>query len=129
MKLIWFLKRVWTYRRILWNDADFDYRYLIDLMSFKLNLIADHLEKHDMFIGADGTARSARVAAMVCDRISADNYDVMGFCKEGDSLEAWQDELITNRNNDKDHFSKYLPNQDLEYLFLLFKKHLRTWWD
>ena len=39
------IKRIFEFFPLIWNGADFDYRYAIDLFTYQLSRTADYLEK------------------------------------------------------------------------------------
>lgn len=47
MNFIRKIKNIISWLPILWKDEDFDYSYFLYIVEFKLNKIADHMEKHN----------------------------------------------------------------------------------
>jgi hypothetical protein len=69
-----FFFRIWKYRNILWNDADWDHGYLLTLLEFKfLNMMKYHRDNgHTM--DSDKIALELAGCAEICRRVHTDNY-------------------------------------------------------
>lgn len=150
---IWFLKTVWAYRDILWNDRDWDYSRLLAMMERKLKRMSDHLREHGHAVGSDRHAKQLLVASELCKRIRLDAYEDPFMAKldaKYGPLEMSSKptdnprvaELIITRprlNGDKAkeeassrRIWKHAESQkkaDIQLLGRLFDKHLLCWWD
>ena len=89
------------WKRVIKEDRDFDYTYLFKIMEFKLSMMEEEI-RHGGFVDSEKTAEKVRIAKLLCRRLGDEEYDLS---KE-----------------------KYMRNQDLEYLFLILKKHVGRWW-
>ena len=117
------LKNLCRWFPVIWRDKDWDYCYLLDVMEFKLKNMEDFfLDGKNTFSLRKDTLRVAKqlkMARLLVKRIAEDDYiDLLSF--EG---------TIWGTKPNYREEEKYLFNQDMELLFKIFKKYLRSWWD
>lgn len=148
-----FLKRVWDYLPVLWHDRDWDYYHLFTLLQFKLKRMS---EDHRTDIWGSNAKRKAdelHTCVLLLERLRNDDYCPIphqehterwgeielvdekyeGGCRsyctkranimtEADqTLEFQEAKAISTHEN-------YLRTQDLDYLFVIIKKHVWSWW-
>lgn len=139
-----FIKKVWDYTKLLWNDWDFDYLCLLRLIELKTRRTREYLVDEKM-VHVD--ERRMKEVEYLARRIFEDNY----FPEEWDeylsqlhmksvpcTLEGFEDlyELKIN-HDDPDHEwkRKYLHEKterlkqnEIDRLFYLIRKYLQVWW-
>lgn len=150
---IWFLRTLWAYRDILWNDRDWDYTKLLLMMERKLRRMSGHIGKYGHHVGSERTARQLLIASELCRRIRADEYEDPFLAKmdaKYGPLEMSSKptdnprlaEIIIKRprvNGDEaiEHAAsariwKHAEAQkkaDIQMLGRLLDKHMLGWWD
>ena len=72
-KIFKFLKRLWLYLPVIWNDCDYDYAAVITLIKFKLGHLREHIADHQMFIGWEEVVKEIKKAEMLIIKFS-DEY-------------------------------------------------------
>ena len=72
-----FLRKLYAWSPILWNDFDWDYSYLLKILEFKLHRMADTIESNGIIVASDRVAKQIRYATFLIERIQEENY-----CKE-----------------------------------------------
>jgi hypothetical protein len=94
---------------IIWKDHDFDEGYLLIIMRFKLKNMEEFFNSNQAFtVSAKRHVHEIMIVKNLIDRIHKNNY----------SSRQWPRT-----------YEEYMINQDLEYLGLMLKKHLRDWCD
>ncbi len=106
-----FVRNIWFYRRVLWDDQPWDQIYIYELLRRKLQ----------QMIAFDGIGMSwpqkqekIHLCVLLLDRLIEEDYclDVppIGWSK------PWE-------------YEDYMLEQDVRLLFETMRKHVRTWWD
>lgn len=104
------IKNLIKWFSIIWNDKDFDYYYLLNILEFKLKNMEEFFNSDNTFtVNAKKYAKQMMIVKNLIKRIKNENY-----CE------------LNNYDYEK---NKYMVNQDLEYLGLMLRKHLKSWWD
>ena len=57
---------MWQWRHIIWNDRDYDYAFIYDVLEFKLRKQMRYMKKRDRFVS---TARSVEKMELACELI------------------------------------------------------------
>lgn len=105
------LRNLWRWKLIIWQDAQFDYTFLLIIMIKKFELMEDLFDNHAGAVGSKKLAREIKIARLLLERIYGDNYT----------------HIVFNREDYK--HSEYLIKQDIAYFCGIINKRLRTWWD
>lgn len=107
------LYNFWRYRKIIWNDRNWDFMYLNQLVLFKLKLMLHHMENHALeYEGIEECKNSIR---QTIEKIEAyEEYEEKGIpYKDIKELE----------NNDM------MMAKVLEDAYLIIGRECRKWWD
>ena len=113
------LKNCIRYAPLVWADRDFDYAYLLALMSFKLDAMSRHIARHDRHVGSQKIARELKICAHICRRLENDNYFqnlITSGERHGVSTKLLFEEAARVKRADLELFGK------------LFRK-VDCWWD
>jgi hypothetical protein len=99
-------------------DADFESSFLLEIMAWKFNRMADVFEKYGDHIGSKRDARRTRICAVLCSRMANDSvyYDNAAKAFPYGS-KAWSNEITA------------VEKQDMEMLGKLIGRHITHWWD
>jgi len=135
---------------IVWNDRDWDYYYLCEILRKKLISMENYYKNYGMHTKAEEDSKKIKECVMLLNRIIADDYFVNAY-KHHDK--KWGESKINVNENgylditynnvkteDDEEIRKvefkncmekenYLMKQDIDYLFDIMKKNLRKWWD
>lgn len=127
---------------IIWRDRDWDHAYLLDLLRFKLERMAEYHEKHGITVSAPQIARQLRLTALVCDRLSKDaaSADALARFPFPEDWEITFKEIPgtdlcellcpPDPNGDKRRaLERRLHNRDKALLGKLISKYIDHWWD
>lgn len=143
--------------KIGFTNYDFDWHYLIILMEFKLRRM-EKVIRNGNNAEANKVADQVKVAIALCERISNCNYleNVLNPHEEKWGIRDWyfipcEDTTTSysqlkwkkypkaknekeNKQAEKEYtqlckHSDMLEKQDIEYLLIYLKKHLKGWWD
>ena len=117
MNIIAGIKNFIRWRKVIWNDRDWDYEFLLVLMEKKLEFIREELENGG-YVGCKKDAIHVHRASLVVKRIINNDYLMS---PEADRLRLINKEAFK-------HYINYMDAQDMDYLALILKKHLRRWW-
>jgi len=121
-------RRIIGWLPVLWDDCYWDQSYLLRILEYKLREMAKFHRDHGHCMKSGRTAKQLFEASYLCKRMANEDYS---------SGPEWQPLISSNFDDFKfpdpmylgRYHSDYLYQQDLDRLCLLFKKHLRTWWD
>jgi len=103
--------------KIIWKDRDWDYSFLLTILKHKLESMEDFFLSEDVTsVGAEKEAFTIRKTKLVVDRMLYRDYFFNG-------------ELVKKDLKKSLKKAAYMENQDREYLGLMLRKHLPTWWD
>lgn len=106
---IWYgIRNLIIWSPVIWKDRQWDQSFLYAIMKKKIFLMAKNFEKFDHHEGKDKYVKRLCICYNLLDRLEKDDY----FRKEHESFD----------------YEDYMINQDLELLFEIMKKHIRTWW-
>lgn len=102
------IKNIIKWLPIIWKDRDFDYGYLLDILQFKLKAMEEFFNSNDTWTkDAKKCAKQIMIVKNLVQRINHNDYI----------------------DSDTYQRMKYMQNQDLEYLGIILRKHLTSWWD
>ncbi len=114
------LQNLWYWLPFIWSDRDWDWIWLAKIMEAKLRKMHKNTRNWNVE-GADKAAREMLVCAELLRRLRCGYY--------GESLPLGQDwEIAKYRWNWHKHVEA-IDKQDIELLFTLLRKHMRSWWD
>lgn len=146
-------KGIWnlvSWFSIVWNDRDWDYCFLYELLKFKLSRMEKYLQKYGHSLDVDKDADSIRKCVVILERLIRDDYaaedwdwirrkwgdfefvdtedghtklTVSGVKTEEENKEYGAD-VKNCCKNEEDMISK-----DLNDLFENMKINIRRWWD
>jgi hypothetical protein len=118
------LRNCWRYLPLIWRDRDFDFSYLLSLMETKLRRMSVAIGDEGHLVKADRSGKQLRICAELCRRINEDRYFLNTYqCEDNWSSASdaqrrrWAEMAWRNRQN------------DVDYLCLMMRKHLLSWWD
>ena len=118
---VWFnlkygLQNLWRWRRIIWEDRDWDHMYLLAVMKKKIEQMEITERKFSLHASAPRHAQQLRVCRLLINRIERDDYCLYpdDWNRMGNKR-AWQHE-------------EYLMQQDYDLLFKIMPKYIREWW-
>jgi hypothetical protein len=103
------LTNFWKWRKVIWNDRDWDWAYLYQAIEFKLLEMAKLHRKYGICVNAEEMAADMEKAARLLRRIYEDDYY---------PDEEW--------NYEK---SRFMQQADLYNFAKLFRDKSMTWWD
>jgi len=117
--LVYGVKNLYRWRRLIWKDRDWDHSYLLLVMAHKLGQMETYHRLNGHTVDAQRMAKQMRVAKKLCERIADDNYlherNLAGINKYG--TKAWA------------AAAGFIAKQDIEMLGRMFAKHVNRWWD
>ena len=123
---------------VIWNDRQFDHYYFYLILRKKIELMRDFFNS-DFANTASAKDKSKKMNICVCllNRLIEDNYDEIALLNK--YYEKYPSTPLLYNNNiskkqQKEFQSCYkksseLQKQDVEYLFKILSKQIRTWWD
>jgi len=109
-------KNLFRWLPIIWNDEQWDYYYIFEVLKHKLIFTAEHTRKHGYHVNSSYDADRMMLCVRLIDKIQ--NEDYMSVLVDDDNL--------TQKKIDA-AFSKQKKARQL--LFKLLDKHIESWWD
>lgn len=100
--VIYGVKNLYRYFRVIWHQRDYDWESLAYLIEFKLRDMIELFETHGYHLDTDKSVKQMKVCAEILRRLQTNNYEYT--C----------DKQAVN---------------DQKYLGLLLGKYLRHWWE
>lgn len=153
-KLIRFVEKIIAYSPLLWRDCDWDYMFILDMLSFKLRRTRERIVKNNLVQDAEKIGQQIKIAELLIKRIREDDYHSClresheeKYGKIDLSFEPYDDKYKTVNFShtkcnteeeekeasqtsiaisDKEQASR---KADLDYLFKHLRNHLLGWWD
>ena len=134
-----FLSKWWVWTKLLWNDWDFDYLCLLPIIALKTKRTREYLVKENLVEVDERTMKEVEQLAL---RIWKDDY----CSKEWDEfhkkypirwsriVECDKPALTRLEQSGSDELMRLTKKQeelmeaDMDRLFELIRKHMRTWW-
>jgi len=104
--------------KIIWNDRQYDYSYILHVLKKKLEIMHKRFSGDLVFVGQEKEAHNMRVCILLIERILDDNYILS---KRFSYLSAVCPDASRK-------FLREYEEQDLIMLSKLLSKHLRCWW-
>ena len=110
------IKNLINYFSIIWKDRDWDYRYTLNILEYKLKRQRNHIEKNKRFIGYEFVVRDIDICLNLLDKFKEDYYnlemyDYLDQTHEfipTDKTNKWFTlEFKTQRNDLQKYFEKY----------------------
>jgi len=149
------IRNVLYWLSIIWRDRDWDDSFFFEVMRHKIKSMERYFgRKRPIVVGSHKMARNIHRAALLLDRLIADNYAMnemmfheqkWGFAKirlkdEGDYLlfdgfdypNAHTEEQRELAEWERKHIladAEKSKQYDFEYLMHWLTRHLRCWWD
>jgi len=119
---------------VIWGDRQFDYSYIYTVLQKKLKLMEEHYSSGESFCSdSKKMAKQIKIARILCDRLVDSNYLDVLFKEVEDKYGDYFKLVKTKEEKDAYHkafeHSRYLENQDKDYLFDFMKKKINNWWD
>lgn len=136
-----FVPRVIAYVPVLWRDADFDHRFLHQMMRYKLSRMAPNMSPRQ--------ARQIRLALVLLDRIIEDDYCAAEYTAHenqwGETIFDFVDggelriytvisKVTMREEQERDayatisHRAYKLRQRDLDRLYRVMRRYSETWW-
>jgi hypothetical protein len=142
--LVNFIKKIWIYRKILWNDRDFDWAFIVSMLILKLDRTRNHILEHNLIESAQEVYDQISYVIERLERIASNS-------REDEALEALHTKYgVTfdfkggrfncrvSKGTEEDYNREFrewadksaeLNQQDLDEAFSYMAKYLKTWWD
>jgi len=108
------IKSLITWFPVIWKDRWWDHSFLYSILRKKLELMEEGFRLHGMGLHSEMDAKNMKKCILLLDRLINDAY--IDYSKG---------------NNIRNSFEKeeMMIEQDLDLLFNIIRKHIRTWWD
>ena len=146
-------KGIWnliSWFSIVWNDRDWDYYFIFELLKFKLERMEQCLREHGRSIDNEKDANSIKECIVILERLIKDDYAAEDWNR---IRSKWGDFEFSNCENgctkltvsgvkteeDEKKYSSDIKNccekeenmiqKDLNDLFDNMKINIRRWWD
>lgn len=127
-----FLKRVWDYRGILWDDNDYDFATTLHMMRFKLKRLQDHMADHgNLTHTEDYVVELAKVDVLLRNVMDDDPDDEwlahynqwhIGLSLEKDCKKELEHKKVLRLSYER-------GERNWHALWRYLDKNMRNWWD
>ena len=133
--VLWFFKRIWSYREILWHDNDFDFASVLHIMRFKLKRMRKHMEEHAISANSEDTvAELAQVDVLLRNVMDEDPENE--WSRHCDQWHHYlKDGWNLNQCKAKRERSKSVKagmkreEENWHKLWVHIDQYMRGWWD
>jgi hypothetical protein len=139
------IKRLYTWLPVLWEDRDWDYGFILDILEFKIKQSRLYIEKYGSHLHKDIDTKSMRIAEILIDRIKNDKYSKLVLEEHAkkwgeydfDGRYVTRTKVITKYDAELElaetqkiyEHKEYLRKQDWDYLCKHLKDNMAKWWD
>ena len=136
------IARSFEFMKMGWNNEDWDYDYLLDLIEYKAKRIAKHISEHDIIIEEDQNKIVQQVEEL-CEHIK--NYRnpealvpepfEVDYILEGNGFKAVRRDTGDWKEEDEkvhtDRIKEVWKKEDEEWhaIWQTLDEHARGWWD
>lgn len=153
-----FFYNCWSYAPILWSDRDWDQVFIYKLLKHKLVKQRECIVKHGHSVSkvSDHQDRTLTICINLLDRLIKEEYahylydkhdakwgkmHILEMKETGDNRAYrglfQRDKVVTEKQKEQEskefmrisEHEEYMIRQDLAYLTMMIRKHIRTWWD
>lgn len=109
-------KNLFQWFHIIWSDRNWDHTYLLQMMKFKIEKMADYHESRQFYVGWENNVKWMRTCGKLIDRMIDSTYegelhkyyDIEVWCvPEDDTDEFVGLDMKTTRENLDDYFKLY----------------------
>lgn len=104
---------------IVWQDRWWDHIFLYSILNHKLKQMEKGFREDGCHVYHEQDAKKIKICVLLLDRLQNDAY--IDYKNE----RGWEPELFKFELDKEEH----MMNQDLDLLFKILRKHIRTWWD
>ena len=156
IRTFWYgIENLWSWKGVIWNDRQWDNGYFYDILYKKLTLMEEYYMDADSCWSANHLkyAEDIKKTRLALKRLIDDDYSpYKEMDKKWGEIEMWttptnrEDLVECNIKREKEcnledmekcskdtiktvRAEEALKTQDLEYVFSMLRKHIRTWWD
>ena len=103
-----------TWFPVIWKDRWWDHSFLYSILRKKLELMEEGFRNHAWSANAEKDAKNMKKCILLLDRLINDDY--IDYSKGNNIRNSLEKEEM-------------MINQDLDLLFKIIRKQIRTWWD
>ena len=89
-RIPYFLKRIWGYLPILWNDTDYDYFSILQLLQYKLSRVRRDLEKYQNHTRWQRDAKRIRYAEYLLGLLMDTDVEIDEKRRKDISTRLWR---------------------------------------
>jgi hypothetical protein len=134
------VKNFWRYRKVIWNDRDWDYAFLLYLVEFKTKAMSDTIRKYGMSVSSEEIADELAEVSQLLGRLANDDFEkhIDEHYKKWDKDKDFCfDDIYTTKEKGKEYIEslKLAWKNDAQdrklaekRLFKLLTRY-RNWWD
>jgi hypothetical protein len=148
------ISNLWKWKSVIWHDRDFDYVFLLIILKFKIDKMIELYNYRDIYVDQEKDKQELKLCSKFLDRLIKNDYQknamiyhdrewgeisfIWKKCEDSENykLETDRKNIISEKDKEKERekfmklmkHSNYMENQDIEYLFDIMKKKLRSWW-
>ena len=136
---------------VIYNDRDWDQNYIYRLLEYKFKHMEEFFRSDKVWSAkALNVARELQIAKNLCKRLSEEDYLISAMMWHDQKFEDVEWDELFKHSDDNPRLikyvgdsnidrrksfercgkhSKYMEEQDLDYLFKHLRKHIEGWWD
>jgi len=140
---------------VIWKDRWWDHYFIYPILHKKLSVMENHFREDGHHVYHEKDADKIRVCVLLLKRIMDDDYMENAFKKHdekwGDSemmfvptenselseMKINYENIITDKDKEQERKDfkyamekeEYPRKQDIDLLFKMMSKHIRSWWD
>jgi hypothetical protein len=118
------IKNLFVWFKIIWNDRQWDYIFLLELLKFKLALMEKEFRNYGHHLNSNKDAYNMHIACLVLDRLLKEAYYENAMLNYGFQYKYSKETML-----DLYHCGDKVKQNDFEFLLNILKKQLFSWWD
>lgn len=126
-------RKVREYRRVLKNDGDFDYGFILIMLQYKLRRTREHIIKHNILMDATKIGAQIQVVEKLLQRVIDDKYEAKYWRKlerkHGKTLFKSRRKDIANEVISASEMAFEDRKADLKKAFDIILEQIWHWWD
>ena len=110
------IKNLFRWLPIIWQDEQWDYYHILEILKYKLIFTAEHARKYGYHINSDYDADRMMLCVRLIEKIQNEAY--MEELINDDELTQEKIDTVTNKHNKAKHL-----------LFKILEQNIEQWWD
>jgi len=124
---------IWRWIPVIWNDFDWDYGFILEVMRHKIIRTRKEMENAQFHVGWEETVNNMRIAEQLLNRFTNRDFNrpksPLCICEEN-QWEKWANDTKKYKPICDHCFYSYKNEEEIwKFMFNHLRDEMRDWWD